>query len=171
MAKSILVGFVALGTVAVAQLWMDAADLRAHGVRATGRVAAVTSGSRHRSPQALLVLPGGQELTIDVGFPGVTPMVGDTMKVTYDPADPTILDEGWGVDYVWPALATLLEIAAILLVLRWGYSRITRRPFVPDRLAAWAERAFRRSPVFPPPAPPRFVPGAVRKRKPSRRRR
>ncbi|NMO51158.1 hypothetical protein HH310_08150 [Actinoplanes sp. TBRC 11911] len=166
VSQVIFVGFVVGGALAVTEMWQEVADLRANGVHATARVAALTTESRHRH-EALLVLPGGEELTTDVGFPGGLPRVGDHMDVIYDPADPTIMDKGDSVRYAGPVFFTLLEAAGILFVIRWAYSRITRRPLVPDGLAHrgfWPRRPL-------PPVPPRFVPGAARKRKPSRRRR
>jgi hypothetical protein len=94
--------------------WRQVVDLRAHGIEVTGKVVRVVHG-KNRKAWLELPTPGGgtTEAEIEV-WPLTKVAEGNLIEVTYDPADLSMVQRGWGIDYATPVLVSLGAAALIV---------------------------------------------------------
>jgi hypothetical protein len=137
------------------QQWREEAQLKAYGIKATAEVERFHGVGRDRTALVRLTAPDGSPLEIWISsVAGDHTEVGDDVKITYDPADTSNFQYGWGASYAGAIVLTLIAAVVVAAASRGVYGLVTGRRLVPDWVQFTRIRLRRRLYHSQPTAPP-----------------
>jgi hypothetical protein len=157
------------------QQWREEAELKAYGLKATAQVERFHGVGHDRMALVRLTAADGSPMEIWISsVAGDHSEVGDDVKITYDPADTSNFQYGWGASYAGAIVLTLIAAVVVAVAGRGVYGLVTGRRLVPDWVQFTEIRRRRLAHSPPSVAPTRNATAnrkATRRRKRERKRR